>query len=89
MLILIGEVTRIVTDDLGCHVDGRYAACRFGIQERCMIPLCFRADVERSGNYQITLEYQSRGRSYDFAGSRETCMQVCGKRTEAVIDFLL
>ena len=29
----IGEVTRIVTDDLGCHVDGRYAACRLGIHQ--------------------------------------------------------
>ena len=47
-----------------------------------MIPLCFRADVERSGNYQITLEYQSEEEAMIFAGPREACMQVCRGKKE-------
>lgn len=85
----IGEVTRIVTDDLGCHVDGRYAACRLGIQERCMIPLCFRADVERSGNYQITLEYQSEAEAMIFAGPRRLVCRSAGKEQKQSLTFVM
>ena len=86
---MVGKVTRIVTDDIGCHVDGKYAAGRLGIQEKCMIPLCFRADVERCGNYQITLEYQSTAEVMIFAGPRRLIHRSEGKEQKQSLVFVL
>ena len=51
-----------------------------------MIPLCFRADVERSGNYQITLEYQSEAEAR-FLQDRGDLYAGLREKNEAVIDF--
>ena len=85
----IGEVTRILSDDLGCYVDQEYASTRLGIQELSMIPLCFRADVERCGNYLITLEYYSESKVMIFAGPRRLVYKSDGKEQKQSLSFVL
>lgn len=85
----VGNVTRIITDDIGCHVDTKYAAGRLGLQEKCLIPLCFRADVERCGNYQITLEYQAASEVMIFAGPRRLIHRSEVKEQKQSLTFVL
>ena len=54
-----------------------------------MIPLCFRADVERSGNYQITLEYQSEAEAMIFAGPRRLVCRSAGKEQKQSLTFVM
>lgn len=52
------EATEVCADEYGCYVRNR------------MFPLCFKADVTRVGNYEITVKLYGKGDIYLFSGER-------------------
>ncbi len=63
-------VTEILTDEHGCYVDSEAAVRRILADAGRRIPLCFKADVERQGNYRVSMTLYGAGEILVFAGAR-------------------
>lgn len=63
-------VTEILSDEHGCYVDSEAAVRRIGAASGRLIPLCFKADVERQGNYEVHMTLYGAGEILVFAGAR-------------------
>lgn len=63
-------VTEILADEHGCYVDSDAAVRRVGADAGRLIPLCFKADVERQGNYAVRMTLYGAGEILVFAGAR-------------------
>lgn len=63
-------VTEILSDEHGCYVDSESAVRRIGAAAGRLIPLCFKADVERQGNYEVHMTLYGAGEILVFAGAR-------------------
>lgn len=64
------EVTQILWDERGCYVDSWETAQRVDAAADRLIPLCFRADVQEPGNYEVELTLYGQGEICVFAGPR-------------------
>ncbi len=64
------ELTRVLRDEYGCYVDSRESARRVDADLKRLIPLCFKADVEEPGNYEVRLTLRGQGEICVFAGPR-------------------
>lgn len=73
------QITHILTDDMGCYVE----------QENDNIPLCFRADVDRCGNYQVSVEYQAAGDVMIFTGPRRLVYRSSAKGQKQALNLVL
>ncbi|MCM1183278.1 MAG: GDSL-type esterase/lipase family protein [Roseburia sp.] len=83
-------VTEILTDEHGCYVDSQAAVRRIAADGGRLIPLCFKADVERQGNYEVRLTLYGRGEILVFAGARRLVYKGCMTEEGAVeCSFLL
>lgn len=47
------DLTRISQDVYGCYADSREITRRVDAEPERLVPLCFKADVEEPGNYQV------------------------------------
>lgn len=69
------DITRIGQTSKGCYVEGEYAGCEAGWK----IPLCFKADVPRQGNYRVTIVIEPDSDIKDvavFTGRRHLLIRV-------------
>ncbi len=64
------DLTRISQDVYGCYVDSREITRRVDAEPERLVPLCFKADVEEPGNYQVELKMYGQGEICVFAGPR-------------------
>lgn len=64
------ELTRILRDEHGCYVDSGETTRRVDAEPGRLVPLCFKADVEKPGNYQVELKLYGQGEICVFAGPR-------------------
>lgn len=63
-------VTEIQWDKNGYYIDSKAAAQRIEADTGRLIPLCFKADVEEQGNYEVELTLYGKGEILVFAGTR-------------------
>lgn len=64
------ELTEIKYDEAGCFVESEHIVKEYGAEPGRLIPICFKADVEWDGNYEITLKLSGFGEVLVFAGPR-------------------
>lgn len=64
------QVTQIRKDLHGCYVDSEETAGRIGADRNRLIPLCYKLDVPRMGNYGVEVKLYGSGEIFVFAGSR-------------------
>lgn len=63
-------VTELLLDEHGCYVDSEAIVRRIEAGAGRLIPLCFKADVEEAGNYEVCLTLYGEGNILVFAGPR-------------------
>ncbi len=64
------QVTQIRLDGHGCYVDSGETTGRIGADKDRLIPLCYKLDVPRMGNYEVDVRLYGFGEIFVFAGPR-------------------
>ena len=64
------NMSDIKLDEHGCYIDSEEVTKRVEAQAGRLIPLCFMADVEQAGNYEVSVEFYGEGEVFLFAGAR-------------------
>lgn len=64
------ELTEILRDEKGCYVDSLAITRKADAAPERLVPLCFKADVEEPGNYEVELSLYGQGEICVFAGPR-------------------
>lgn len=83
-------VTQILQGERGCYVDSLETVRRVDAAADRLIPLCFRADVQEPGNYEVELTLYGRGEICVFAGPRRlVCRERAEKEETVLCRFLL
>lgn len=85
----MGQITTVLSDEESCFIDSRGVKEKLGLEGMCMLPLIFRADVDRSGNYQITVEYRAAGEIMIFAGARRLVYRAQASQEKQTVSFVL
>ncbi len=76
------SLTEIRQDQWGCYVDSAEAVARVEAEPERLIPLCFKADVEEPGNYEVELVLHGGGEISVFAGPRRLVCRKCAAGEE-------
>jgi len=63
-------ITEILSDEHGCYIDSKSITQRIGAKQGRLIPLCYKADVAGSGNYEVRIELYGAGDILVYAGAR-------------------
>lgn len=64
------HITSLKQDENGCYIDTVAAAEQYDFSEERLLPICFKTDVERDGNYEVKLRLFGCGEVLVFAGPR-------------------
>ncbi len=83
-------VTAISMDSKGYFVDSAAIIDRIDAKKGRLVPLCFKADVNRLGNYEVSLKLYAKGEVIVFAGPRRLVYKNnLEKKQEILCTFVL